>query len=407
MKKLNQNTKKKKDRKDWTGEGDETMNKSIYIDNNATTQVDQRVLNEMLPYFCEKFGNPSSSHIAGRCVREAIESSRNYIAENINCHPDEIFFTSGGTESNNLAIIGYSLSNKNKSNHIITSPIEHPSVKAIFHKYLKSLGFEISFIEPDKNGVIRIERIKEEIRQSTILVSIMHANNVTGVIQPIESIGKICKESDIVFHTDAVQSFGKIPVDVKKNNISMLSASSHKIYGPKGCGFLYLKNGIEIIPRFFGGHQQNGIRVGTENVPGIIGFAEAFKLCNKLHLKEEIKITKIRDKFEQLVIEKIKDCIIIGNNTERIPGTSNIGFKNIAAQDLLNILERKEIFASPGSACAEFRMKKHMPSPVLSAMKVNPEYINGCIRFSFGRFNQIEDVEKIVKVLISGTEKLQ
>ena len=251
----------------------------MYLDNSATTQVSEEVLNEMKPYFRKEFGNPSTLYSIGRSSKNALDQSRQKVADAINANPDEIIFTSGGSESDNLAIKGLAFKLRKKGNHIITSNIEHPAVKNTL-KFLENLDYNVSYLPVDENGIIKIEDLKNAITDDTILITIMHANNEIGTIQPIEEIGKIARENNIIFHTDAVQSFGKIDVDVEKLNVDLLSLSSHKINGPKGVGALYIKKGIRLEPLIHGGGQEKGIRSGTENVPGIVGFAKACEIVS-------------------------------------------------------------------------------------------------------------------------------
>ncbi len=373
----------------------------IYLDNNATTQIDPEVLEKMIILMKEVYGNPSSLHSVGLKARNLINDGKVFIADTLKCSPDELYFTSGGTETNNIAINGLMRNSINNNGSMLFSMIEHPSVKGMFFKNLKKKGFSGEIIQVDNQGLIMMNDLKEKLKDNVSLVTVMHGNNETGVIEPVEEISLLCDKKNISFHVDAVQTFGKIPVDLSRIRATSMSASSHKIYGPKGTGLLFLRKPVEIEPLFFGGHQQDGLRVGTENVIGILGFIEAFKIsCEKMK-NEEIRLNKMRGKFENIIKNSLDDIFILSEKTRRIPGTSNICFKDLKSRRILDKLNDFEICCSAGSACAENRSVYETHSPVLDAMNVPKEYINGCIRFSFGRFNMEEDYEFTTEKLIN------
>lgn len=376
--------------------------KRIYMDHAATTYVDPRVFEAMKPYFSEKFGNPSSPHSLGQEARKAIDEARNKVADLINAKENDIIFTSCATESNNLAIKGIVLANKNKGKHIITSKIEH---HAVLHpcEWLEKQGFEVTYLPVDKYGLISLEDLENTIRKDTILVSIIHANNEIGTIEPIKEIGKICHEKNVYFHTDATQSFGKIPIDVEKMNIDLLSASAHKVYGPKGVGCLYIRSGTKIDSLFHGGGHEFGIRSGTENTPGIVGFGKACEIAKKEMNSEAKRLTKMRDKLTKNVL-KINDSYLNGHPTKRLPNNTNFWFKYIEGESLVMHLDAKGVFASTGSACSS---KSLEPSHVLLAIGLKPEEAHGSLRLTLGKRNTEEDVDYVLKILPGIVEKLR
>jgi len=365
--------------------------KRIYLDHAATTPVDPEVVEEMLPYFTERFGNASSSHSLGREARLALENSREKIAEVINSEPEEIFFTSGGTESNNLAIKG--VANKSKKGHIITSVIEHHAVLNPC-RYLEGNGFRVTYLPVDEYGLIDLKELENSITEDTILISIMHANNEIGTVQEIEEIGKIARERGVYFHTDAVQSVGKIPIDVKRLNIDLLSISSHKMYGPKGVGALYVRKGVEIEPILHGGGHELGLRSGTENVPGIVGFAKAAELSLKRMNKESNRLLRLRDKLIDGVLE-IEDSRLNGHPRKRLPNNANFSFAEIKG-NLIQDLDVKGILASSGSACSSHSSE---PSHVLTAIGLSEEEANASLRLTLGKDNTEEDIEYVLRIL--------
>jgi cysteine desulfurase len=370
-------------------------NKFIYLDHSATTAVDPRVLNEMLPYFNEKYGNASSIYSLGRDSKKAIEDARDKVAIAIGAQRDEIYFTASGTEADNWAVRGFTKANASKGKHIITSVIEHPAFLETC-KLLEKDGFEVSYIPVDENGFVLIDALKSAIRPDTILISIMFANNEIGTIQPIEEIGEIAKQNNIIFHTDAVQAVGSVPIDVKKLNIDMLSMSGHKFYGPKGVGVLYIKKGIKIQSYITGGHQERGKRAGTENVPGIVGIGKALEIAVSEMESNSQKITKLRDMTIKRIFEEIPYIRLNGDKVKRLPGNVNISFQYIEGESLLLMLDMKNIAASSGSACTSGSLD---PSHVLLAIGLIHEIAHGSLRLSFGKENTEEDVDIVVNEL--------
>ncbi|MCA1928070.1 MAG: cysteine desulfurase [Calditerrivibrio sp.] len=376
---------------------------SIYFDNSATTPVDIRVFESMIPYFKEKYANPSSIHIDGRSIREDVEKSRAVVAKTISALPDEIIFCGSGTESDNIAIKGIANSFKHKGKHIITSNIEHKAVSESC-RYLEENGFEVTYLNVRENGIINIDDFKNALRKDTILVSIMLANNEIGTIQPIKEIGQLANKHGFILHTDAVQAVGKMNVDVSELGVHLLSFSGHKIYAPKGIGVLYidkeLKNFIE--PIIHGGHQEDGIRSGTENVPYIIGISKACEIIqNELH-KDIEHIKSIRDYFEGRILKEIPDVYVNGDTKNRVCNISNITFKHIEAEALM--VYASEVCCSTGSACSSGGMDA---SHVLYAINIDPVDAHGALRFSFGRFNTKDEVDKAVEMIKVSVEKLR
>jgi len=377
------------------------MKKIIYADHAATTPVDERVIKVMLPFFKEKFGNPSVVYDLGVEAKKAIEKSRNKIAELINASPDEIFFTSGGTESDNWAIKGIAEAYPEKK-HIITSNIEHHAVLNPI-EWLEAKGYEVTYIKVDAQGLINPEDVEKTIRKDTLMVSIMHANNEIGTIEPIEEIGRICREKNVIFHTDAVQTLGKLSIDVKKMNIDLLSASSHKIYGPKGVGMLYVRKGIEIAPLIHGGGQERKMRSGTENVPGIVGFAKALEIAHKNMNKENEKLKRLTDYLKKEILS-IEGTHLNGHSILRVPGNLNFWFEGIEGEGLIMLLNEEGICASTGSACSTSSLK---PSHVLTAIGISPEHSHGSLRLTLGRSTTLKDIKFIAKIVKASVEKLR
>jgi len=368
--------------------------KIIYLDYSATTPLDKDVFNEMQPYFYEFYGNPSSVSGFSLEAKMAIDKARGKVAKAINCKREEVFFTSGGTESDNWALIGTAISRKQKGNHIITSSIEHPAVLNTC-KYLEKLGFKITYVPVDKYGIVNLEYIKKSITEKTILVSIMFANNEIGSIQPIEDIGKICRDKNITFHTDAVQAIGHIPVDVEALKIDMLSMSAHKFYGPKGIGALYIKKSVKIDSYLHGGEQERGRRSGTENTAGIVGLGTAIEKSNLDMYNENVRLINLRDKFIQEVL-KIENTSLNGDISNRLPGNVNICFNGIDAETLLMALDLQGICASVGSACSAGSLE---PSRVLVALGLSEEKAKSSMRFSFGKGTTDEDIDYTIRIL--------
>lgn len=376
---------------------------NIYFDNAATTKLDEEVLKEMMPYLTEEYGNASSIYRLGRNNRKAVETARERIAKAINAEPEEIYFTSGGTESDNTAIRGIAYNYKKKGNHIITSKIEHPAVLETC-KQLEKEGFEVSYINVDEYGILDLEELRTAIKETTILISVMTANNEIGTIEPIKEIGKIAKENDIYFHTDSVQAIGSIKIDVKDMNIDLLSMSGHKFYGPKGIGVLYVRKGVVFQKFMNGGHQERNRRAGTENVPAIVGMGKAIEIAYR-DLEEHTKYIKdLRDYYVEQVKEKIPYIKINGDMEKRLPGNSNISFRFIEGEGLLLNLDLKGICASSGSACTSGSLD---PSHVLLSIGLPHEIAHGSLRISIGKYNTKEEIDYLVESLVEIVNRLR
>lgn len=376
---------------------------NVYFDNAATTKLDEEVLQKMMPYLKGNYGNASSIYKLGRESKKAIEESRETIANILNCKPNEIYFTAGGSESDNTAIKGIARSNRKKGNHIITSKIEHPAVLETC-KALEKEGFEVSYISVDENGILDLEELKKEIKPTTVLITVMFANNEIGTIQPIEEIGKIAKDNNIYFHTDAVQAVGSIKIDVQKLNIDSLSLSGHKFYGPKGIGALYVKQGVQFEKYISGGHQERNKRAGTENVAGIVGMGEAIKTAYRDLDKHNKIIKELRNYYVKQVEEKIPYIKINGSLNNRLPGNSNISFRFIEGEGLLLNLDLKGICASSGSACTSGSLD---PSHVLLAIGVPHEIAHGSLRITIGKYNTKEEIDYLVENLVEIVNRLR
>lgn len=371
------------------------MKRQIYLDHSATTYVKKEVLDEMLPYFNKEYGNASSSYYLGQTAKKAIEEARKKVAEYINSKPEEIYFTSGGSEADNLALFGIARANKHKGNHIITSKIEHHAVLNSCNA-LEKEGFKVTYLEVDNEGKVSVDRIRKAITKDTIIVSIMFANNEIGTIQDIEEIGKICRFKGVIFHTDAVQAIGNIPIDVNKMNIDSLSMSAHKFYGPKGVGALYVRKNINFNPLIYGGHQERDKRAGTENTVGIIGMGKAIELA-KNKIKEYNKhLQGLRDKLIQRLLQEIPDVKINGSIDNRLPGNVNFSIKNIDGRSLLLMLEMEGLLLSSGSACTA---NTTTPSHVLEAIGQDKDYLTCTLRITFGEQNTIDDIDYILDKL--------
>ena len=369
--------------------------KTIYFDHAATTPVSSEVLEKMLPYLKGNFGNPSSIYFLGRESKKAIEEAREKVANAIGANPREIFFTGSGTEADNWAIKGVAYSNRNKGNHIITTSIEH---HAVLHacRYLESDGFEVTYLPVDENGLVSPEDVLKEIKPGTILISVMFANNEIGTIQPIKEIGKIAKDRGIIFHTDAVQAVGSVPIDVNDLNVDLLSMSAHKLYGPKGVGALYIRKGVKISSFIHGGAQERGRRASTENVAGIVGLGEAIKIATEYMEENNKKLMSLRDRTIEEVLEKIPYTRLNGDRYKRLPGNVNFSFEFIEGESLLLMLDMKGIAASSGSACTSGSLD---PSHVLLAIGLPHEIAHGSLRITFGKDNTHEDIDALMDVL--------
>lgn len=371
------------------------MEKLVYVDNSATTRLDENVLNEMLPFLKENYGNASSSYSIGIKSKEAVEESRKKVAKSINANEREIYFTSGGSEADNMIIKGIAKANSYRGKHIITSSIEH---LAVLNSYccLRREGFEVTYLDVDSNGMISLEELENSIRKDTILVSIMFANNEIGTIEPIEKIAKICKRYNVYFHTDAVQAIGNVNIDVKELGVDALAMSSHKFHGPKGVGAAYIKEGTEFFNLIDGGHQECCRRAGTENVAGIVGMGKAIELATGNIDAKSNKVKMIRDYCYKKLLELDVSIKINGEADNKLPGNLNVCFENIDNKNLLLLLDMNGICVSTGSAC---NSNVSIPSHVLTAIGCDEKRANSSIRFSFGDTNTFEEVDYIVKVL--------
>lgn len=375
----------------------------VYLDNSATTKLDARVLEKMMPYLTNEYGNASSIYKLGRNNRLAVENAREKIAKHLNAEPDEIYFTSGGSESDNTAIRGIANAYKSKGNHIITSKIEHPAVLETCFS-LEKEGFEVTYLNVDEEGIIDLKQLESSIKESTILITTMFANNEIGTIEPVREIGEIAKKHNVYFHTDAVQAVGSVNIDVKEMNIDSLSLSAHKFYGPKGVGALYVKKGVRFKPLITGGHQEKGKRAGTDNVPGIVGMSEALEFAYEELEEKNKKIIELRDYYIDNVQKLIPYIKINGSMTSRLPGNANISFRYIEGEGLLLNLDNKGIYASSGSACTSDSLSA---SHVLLAIGLPHEIAHGSLRVSIGKYNTKEDIDYLIENLVVIVQKLR
>jgi cysteine desulfurase len=375
----------------------------IYMDHSATSPVDIEVFNAMKPYFVESYGNASTLYSLGREARRAMESSREKVASIIGANTDEIIFTSGGTESDNIAIKGTAYRFKRRGNHIITSNIEHPAVDETC-KYLEKNGFEVTYLPVEKDGIVNSSDLEDAITDKTILITVMHANNEIGTIQPISEIGEIARENKIYFHADAVQSVGKIPVNVEELNVDMLSLSAHKLYGPKGVGALYIKKGVRVEPIIHGGGHEKGIRPGTENVAGIVGLGKACEIAEN-NLEEEAQyLTSMRDELIKRVLSEIDESYLNGHPTKRLPNNINFRFTGIEGESLVLHLDSKNIASSTGSACSS---KKLEASHVLMALGLKEVQAHGSLRLTLGKENKVEDIDYVIESIKNAVDTLR
>jgi len=368
--------------------------KTIYFDNNATTKMADEVLQEMKPFFCQLYGNPSSMHTFGGQVGRRIRHAREQVAALLGCDPSEIIFTGGGTESDNAAVKGTLAATPNKRK-VITTRVEHPAVLAVCRD-LENHGYTVVEIGVDKEGRLDLAELENQIDDNTALVSIMYANNETGVVFPIDKIAKFVADKEVVFHTDAVQAVGKIPLNLAKSNIDLLSLSGHKLHGPKGVGALYVRKGTRISPFMLGGHQEGGRRAGTENVPGIVGLGKACELAAENIEQENKKVRRLRDKLENAMLENCPDSRLNGDKKNRLPNTTNISFEYIEGEAILLMLDKYGICASSGSACTSGSLE---PSHVLRAMGVPFTAAHGSIRFSLSRYNTEQEVDYTIEIM--------
>lgn len=377
--------------------------KRIYLDHNATTPLHPEVLEAMLPYYKEAFGNPSTIYSFGQETRKATDEARETVANLIGASPEEIIFTSGGTEADNLALKGVPAALEKKGKHIITSSIEHHAVLSTL-KYLEKRGYQVSFLPVDEHGWLDPGEVEEAITSQTVLISVMYANNEVGTIEPISEIGEIAQKAGIYLHTDAVQTIGKIKVNVDDLKVDLLSLSAHKFYGPKGVGALYVRKGTRIYPLLHGGYQERRRRAGTENVAGIVGLGKAAEIAPKEMVQQSRRESNLRDRLEKMIRENINHCQLNGHPTQRLPNTLNISFEFIEGESLILNLDLKGIAASTGSACTSGSLE---PSHVLMAMGVAPEIAQGSIRFSLGRDNRKEDIDYTVENLVEIVTRLR
>lgn len=368
--------------------------KSVYADNNATTRVDPAVVEEMLPYFSNLYGNPSSMHYFGGQVEQKVVKAREQVAQLLNCDPSEIIFTSCGTESDSTAIKG-TLGSYPDKKHLVTSRVEHPAVLNLC-RHLNKNGYELTELPVDKNGNINLDDVEAAITDDTAVVSVMYANNETGVIFPIEEIGKIVKSKGAVFHCDAVQAVGKIPLDMTRSTIDLLAISGHKLHAPKGIGALYIRKGTKLTPFIMGGHQERGRRAGTENVPYIIGLGKATEIARDYLEDENTRVKGLRDRLEREIVKLCSNTQINGDRENRLPNTTNISFEFVEGESILLMLSDKGIAASSGSACTSGSLE---PSHVLRAMGIPFTFVHGSLRLSLSRYNNEEDVDYIIEHL--------
>ena len=375
----------------------------VYLDNNATTKVDEEVVKAMMPYFSDYYGNPFSLHLFGNETGLAVTEARQTIADILKAKPSEIIFTASGSEADNLAIRGIAKAYKHRGKHIITSTIEHPAVKNTFIDLMED-GFEVTMIPVDENGVMILDEFKKALREDTILVSVMHANNEVGSFQPVEEIGKITKERKIIFHVDAVQTMGKVEIYPEKMGIDLLSFSGHKFHAPKGIGVLYKRDGIRFAKVITGGNQEGKRRPGTSNVPYIVGLAKALKIATENMKEEWVREETLRDYFEDEVSKRIPEIKINGKGARRLPGTSSITFKYLEGESMLLNLSLKGIAVSSGSACSSDSLQ---PSHVLLAMGVPAEYAHGTLRFSLSKYTTKEEIDYTIEALVEIIGKLR
>jgi cysteine desulfurase len=373
------------------------------MDHSATSPVNPEVLEAMLPYFTESFGNASTLYALGREARTAMENGRKQVASLIGAKPEEVYFTSGGTESDNIAIKGTASKLKNKGNHIITSDIEHPAVEETC-KYLEKNGYQVTYLPVGEEGIVKVSDVEAAITPETILITVMHANNEIGTIQPIKEIGALAREKGIYFHTDAVQSVGKIPVNVGDMNVDMLSISAHKLYGPKGIGALYIRKGVRIDPLLHGGGHERGMRPGTENIPGIVGLGKACQIAEDNLEKNMEYVSSLRDRLIQGVLGNIEQSYLNGHPTKRLPNNANFRFTGIEGESLVLQLDAKEINASTGSACSS---KKLEPSHVLMAIGLKEVDAHGSLRISLGTENTPQDIDYTIDAINEVVERLR
>lgn len=375
----------------------------VYLDNNATTKMDPKVLEAMMPFLTEEYGNAFSMHLFGKETGIAVSEAREKIATLLKVKPEEIIFTASGTESDNIAVRGVAKAYKNRGNHIITSSIEHPAIKNTF-KDLEQDGYKVTFIPVDSNGVIDIKALEEAITPETILISMMHANNEVGTIEPIKAIGEIAKKNRILLHVDAVQSVGKIPVYPKELGADLLTFSGHKFHGPKGIAALYIRQGVRVARTITGGGQEKKLRPGTTNTPAVVGMAKALEIACQDMDTEIKREQELRDYFEDEIVKRIPEVVVNGKSVERLPGTSSITFKYLEGESILLSLSYLGVAVSSGSACSSDELQA---SHVLLGMGIEPEFAHGTIRFSLGKYNTKEEIDYTIEQVVKVVEKLR
>lgn len=375
----------------------------IYLDNNATTRLDDEVFESMIPFFKEEYGNAFSLHLFGQETGKAVAEARKKVADVVGALPEEIIFTGSGTESDNIAVRGIARAYKNRGKHIIVSAIEHPGIRNTC-KDLESEGFEVTVIGVNEDGVVNPEDIRKAIKDDTILITVMYANNETGAIQPISEIGKIAKENKVLFHVDAVQAMGKYDIKPKELGIDTLAFTAHKFYGPKGIGALYIRNGVRIGKVITGGDQEKKLRPGTTNTPLIVGLANALEKQFNNREEENERISKLRDYFEEELLKRLPEIVVNAKNTERLAGTSSVTFKYVEGESILLMLSLKGIAVSSGSACSSNDLQA---SHVLVAMGIPEEFAHGTIRFSLGKYNTKEEIDYTIDTVVEVIEKLR
>lgn len=375
----------------------------IYLDNNATTRLDDEVFESMIPFFKEEYGNAFSLHLFGQETGKAVAEARKKVADVVGALPEEIIFTGSGTESDNIAVRGIARAYKNRGKHIIVSAIEHPGIRNTC-KDLESEGFEVTVIGVNEDGVVNPEDIRKAIKDDTILITVMYANNETGAIQPIAEIGKIAKENKVLFHVDAVQAMGKYDIKPKELGIDTLAFTAHKFYGPKGIGALYIRNGVRVGKVITGGDQEKKLRPGTTNTPLIVGLANALEKQFNNREEENERISKLRDYFEEELLKRLPEIVVNAKNTERLAGTSSVTFKYVEGESILLMLSLKGIAVSSGSACSSNDLQA---SHVLVAMGIPEEFAHGTIRFSLGKYNTKEEIDYTIDTVVEVIEKLR